>query len=110
NDPVRAEAENGAALKLHEELMKRDPTRLGFAVNYASSCGNQAKYLHDQDKWRESLDWYARTIDTISAVLAVEKRHTEARRVLHGAHLGRAGAYLSLKQPDEAAKDWRRTV
>src|SRR5262249_966232 len=66
---AKAEAVNQLALKLHEDLMKRYPKRLEFAVNFAGTCGNQAKYLHQQDKEQEALGWYGKTIDVLTAVL-----------------------------------------
>jgi tetratricopeptide (TPR) repeat protein len=110
DDLARAVEANRTALKYHEELMRRDPKRLEFAINYAGSCGNQAKYLNDQGKPKESLEWYEKTIDTLSGKPALEQRDAYARLVLFGAHLGRASAYLKLNLPREATKDWRCAV
>src|SRR5207249_2841655 len=102
----RALEENEEAIRLHEQLMRGFPQRIEFAINFASSVGNQADLLHNQGKVPEALEWYSKSIDALSPL----KEDTAARLALYGAHLGRAGAYLKLKQPDEAAKDWRRAV
>ena len=110
DDPIRALAENEKALKIHEELMHRFPKWLTFTYNYATGCGNQAKYFLEQEKWNEALFWYSKSIDALAPALAIEPRSTHARFALHAAHLGRGRVNQALKLLDEAANDYRRTL
>ncbi len=109
-DPTKAAIENEKALAIFRELMENYPQRLEFVVTYAGGCGNQGKYLSEQDRWEESIVWNSNAIEAAEKALAIEPRQTEARRTLHGALIGRAGTYRRLKQIDLAIADYRRSL
>src|SRR5262249_46323941 len=109
DDDTRAAEMNLKALRLHEELKNRYPTRTDYAINYAGTSGNQGDLLQGQDN-SAAVEWYSRAIDALAGVPAAAEGETCARSVRWNAHLGRAGACLKLNRPDDAAKDWRRMV
>jgi tetratricopeptide (TPR) repeat protein len=109
-DPAKAATVNQVALKIYEELNRRYPQRLEIAVNLGGTCGNQAKYLHEQDKVQEAVGWYGKTIDILNGVLKREPAQTTALLALHDSHHGRAGAYKHLNQLEKAADDWRQAL
>ncbi len=110
DDLDRASAANRKALKIHEELRQRDPKWPDFAVNCAGTYDNQANYLHDQKKYTEAVEWYGKTIDILARFPGIEQHDVSARAVLYDAHLARAATYLRLKRPDDATKDYRRSL
>ena len=106
----QAAKENEKANAVFKELMESHPERPDFVASYASSCSNQGKYLFEEEHWEESIVWNSKAIETSDKLLAIQPRHTETRRTLHGSLMGRAGAYRKLNQLDLAIKDYRRSL
>lgn len=109
-DPVKAAVENEKSLTVFKELMENYPDRLDFIASYAGSCGNQAKYLGEQDRFDESIIWNSKAIETADKILVKEPLHTETRGLLHSNLIGRAGSYRKLNQLEIAIKDYRRSL
>ncbi len=109
-DSLSAVTENEKALTIFERLRQRFPKRLDFFASYMGGCGNQAKYLIEQDRLEESLVWNTKAIEAAGDLLKVEPRHNETRRLLHNSLMGRAGTYRRLKQSELAIKDYRRSL
>ncbi len=109
-DIERAVVENEKALAIFRDLMQSYPQRPEFITSFAGGCGNQGKYLGDLERWDESLVWNSKAIEAADQLLAIEPRHTETRRFLHGSLIGRAGTYRRFKQVELALADYRRSL
>ncbi len=109
-DSAQAAAENEKLLGVFQELTEDFPERPDFIASYAGSCGNQGKYLAELKRFDESIVWNSKAIEICDKMLAIEPSHTDSRRTIHGALMGRAGAYRKLNQMDLAIKDYRRSL
>ena len=109
-DSEQAATENEKANTVFKELMDSHPERPDFVASYASSCGNQGKYLLELERWEESIVWNSKAIEIFDRLLAIEPRHTESLRSMHNSLIGRANAYRKLNQLDLAIKDYRRSL
>ncbi len=90
--------------------MESHPDRLDFMASYAGGCGNQAKYLGEQERWEESIVPNTWAIETAQKILAIEPRHSDARTSFHGSLIGRAGAYRRLGKLDLARADYQKSL
>lgn len=109
-DPAQAAAENEKVVLIFKELMNSFPQRLDFMESYASSCGNQGKYLGELDRHEESISWNTKAIEGTEQLLAIEPNHTESRLTLHGNLIGRAGSYRQLGKMELALPDYHRSL
>ncbi len=100
---AEAEAAYRAALEIKERLAADFPTVPGYAMDLGNSYANLGLLVRDSDQLQASLDWFAKAIATLEPVLRREPRLVKARRFLHTAQLGRAGALARLGDHSRAA-------
>jgi tetratricopeptide (TPR) repeat protein len=103
-----AEAETAyhAALKIDEKLAAEFPALLRHAVALGGSYCNLGHLLRNNGRPQAALDWYAKAIRTLAAVLAKDQPLVTARQFLRNAHWGRAETLVQLGRYAESIRDF----
>jgi serine/threonine protein kinase/tetratricopeptide (TPR) repeat protein len=105
-----AEAEYRQALDIREKLAAEFPLVPEYLISVGGSQQNYGTFLRTKGQPKESLTWFAKSIETIESALRQVKVDTTALYNLRNAHWGRARALDLLGRFAEAAPDWDKAV
>src|SRR5262249_12525249 len=94
------------AMVVLEELIAQFPNVDGYAVKLGGSYGKFGTLMYETGRTEVSLEWYAKAIRTLRAVLGRDQRLVAARAFLQNSYHGRAEALTQLKRYADALLDW----
>jgi serine/threonine protein kinase/tetratricopeptide (TPR) repeat protein len=108
----RPEAETAyrLALAIQEKLTADFPGVPEYRRDLGRSQVNLGTLQQSNQQPEKALQWYARSIKTLTQVLREVRVDATAQQFLRGAHTGRALVLDNLKRHAEAAKDWDRAL
>jgi tetratricopeptide (TPR) repeat protein len=104
----QAETAFRQALNIREKQAADFPSVPDHAVKLSGSYVNFGHLVRERDEPAAALDWYARAMVRLEAVLKQEPRLADARLFLRNAHWERAKALGQLGRYAEAVADWER--
>ena len=105
------EAELLAAVRMREELAKAHPQVVPYAVELGGSyCNFGNAVLVQRQQPAESLAWYGKAVDRLTAVLAAQPDLATARAFLRNSYEGRYQALRLVGRIDEALLDVDRCL
>jgi serine/threonine protein kinase/Tfp pilus assembly protein PilF len=105
-----AEVQFRKALGLRQVLAAEFPAVAGYQIDLGGSLLNIGNLYQAAGKVADSLDWYARAILTLGAVVKQEPGQGAARQLLRNAHWSQAYALDRLGRHVEAVTDWDQAV
>jgi tetratricopeptide (TPR) repeat protein len=108
--PEQARVALDEARKIRERLVRENPGVPDFAIQLANTQGTLGLLLTNNGKPREALDWFARSVRRLRAVLRTEPRHAFARRTLAIVYARRAGTLNQLGSFAKALADWDQAL
>jgi serine/threonine-protein kinase len=103
-----AEAESAYrdALAIRERLAADFPNAPAYKLSLAGGYANFGSVLSGQGQPGPALDWFAKAIRTLNALLRREPLLARAREYLRNAYVGRATALGQLHSYPDALADW----
>jgi serine/threonine protein kinase len=110
--PAAAETSFRAALKVQEQLVADFPTVLDYAADLGRTYYFLGKLELEQTKGEsaEGFEWLAKAIHTLSAVLAKDAHHVNARKFLCMTYRERIAALYNHRHYAEALPDIDRFI
>jgi tetratricopeptide (TPR) repeat protein len=105
-----AEAQLKRALGLQEKLVADSPDVPEYPIDLAGTYLNFADLVRDRGQPQAALEWYAKAISRLEAILAKDDRVALARDYLRNTLWGRARALPQLKRYGEALADCDRAL
>jgi serine/threonine protein kinase/tetratricopeptide (TPR) repeat protein len=105
---AEAEASYRRALAIDEKLVASYPDQIEAAISLGGVCCNLGGLLEKHGEPAAALEWCARAIAALEAVLRRDARHTTAREFLRNSYNARAEALSRLGRHAEALADCDR--
>jgi serine/threonine protein kinase/tetratricopeptide (TPR) repeat protein len=108
--PGLASAPLREAQRIREKLVHDYPDVTDYRVKLGNTYGILGLMDSLQDKPQAALDWFARAVQTLEAILEKEPRHTFARQFICEAYERRAATLTKLRRHNDALRDLDRLL
>lgn len=105
-----AEEQYRRALVIREKLVAEFADVPTYQVELGGNYCNFGNLIRNSGNPDDSLAWFGKAIDTLTAVYEQDRRLFRAQQLLRNSHFGRASAYNRLRKYAEAVNDWDRAV
>ena len=105
-----ARIEYDQARDLRQKLADQFPGVPGYQVDLGESCLNFGVLLRDQGQPADSLPYFNKAIETLTAVHEKESRNVMAKKYLQESYWYRAIALERLDRYTESTKDWQKAT